>query len=88
MSKFFEILDIGDKKLAFWEETVVTLTVPEGLDLWNPNDTQAKLLLEKCENIVKSAKSTDSCKGYVLPFGYELRFCKVIKQYEIPQGDK
>jgi hypothetical protein len=46
------------------------LIAPEGMDLWNPNDSAAAATLERAENIVRLAR-LDKYHGIVLPFGWE-----------------
>jgi hypothetical protein len=49
-----------------------TLTVPEGIDIWNSNDSNASTALTAAKDIVQLAKA-DKYGGFVLPFGWELK---------------
>lgn len=48
-----------------------TLKAPEGMDLWDPEDEEAKSYLANAERIVTSIRR-DSREGLVLPDGWEL----------------
>ena len=47
------------------------LTPPEGFDLWNPEDDNAKILLQRAEDIVRNIRM-DQHMGVVLPNGWKL----------------
>jgi hypothetical protein len=48
------------------------LTVPEGVDIWNTNDSNASSTLSAAKDIVTLSKA-DKYGGYVLPYGWELK---------------
>jgi hypothetical protein len=48
------------------------LIPPENLDLWNSNDANAKVLLDRAEQLVRSIRM-DQHQGVVLPHGWELK---------------
>lgn len=50
---------------------VPTLTPPEGVDLWNPNDANAVTLKAQAEKIVRNIRR-DEHEGIVKPFGWTL----------------
>lgn len=47
------------------------ITVPEGVDVFNPSDPDAAALLQRLEDIVRNIR-VDQHMGVVLPFGYKL----------------
>lgn len=47
------------------------LTAPEGIDLWNPEDTAMVKLKQDAESLVSSVRR-DSEEGVLLPFGWKL----------------
>lgn len=47
------------------------LTPPEGVDLWNPQDSQAATLKSNAERLVRNIRR-DEHEGVVKPFGWEL----------------
>ena len=51
------------------KKQVFVLTVPEGLDIWNPNDENAAAQLKAAEQVIINAKEGN---GSVLPFGWKL----------------
>jgi hypothetical protein len=46
-------------------------TVPEGVDIWNPNDPAAAQLKNRAEQLVRNIRR-DQNEGVVKPFGWEL----------------
>ena len=51
------------------KKQVFVLTVPEGLDIWNPDDENAAAALKSAEQIIINAKEGN---GSVHPFGWKL----------------
>lgn len=49
-----------------------TLIPPEGVDLWNPNDPQAKIMAAKAESIVRNVRR-DRQEGVVIPAGWDFK---------------
>ncbi len=48
------------------------LTPPEGVDLFNPNDSAAVALLAKAEKLVRNVRR-DEQEGIVMPFGWDFK---------------
>lgn len=49
-----------------------TLIPPEGVDLWNPNDPNAKIMAAKAESIVRNVRR-DRQEGIVIPNGWDFK---------------
>jgi len=47
------------------------LKTPEGVDVWNPNDSRAVQILNRAQTIVRNIRR-DKNEGIVLPFGWDL----------------
>lgn len=57
---------------------VFVITAPEGLDLWNDNDTEAQKIRASCIGILEDLiDGKDS--GVFLPFGFELKVIHNVK---------
>lgn len=67
--RFEEIEGIGiERDLA----GLPTLTAPEGLDLWNSNDSRATTQRQVAETLIRSIRR-DEQEGVLLPFGWDLK---------------
>ena len=81
--RFEEIEGIGvERDLA----GLPTLTAPEGLDLWNTNDSVATAQRQVAETLIRSIRR-DEQEGVLLPFGWDLKLLSTTGARSVATND-